>query len=101
MRAGFPDQFIRTAVYTKLSCLWLQECAMANLDLSGINSLQLLVLRFLALIWQRTTQEADRLSHYSEASDIFVPGPQRTQTQLLPEISKLFNSHKQACKLRL
>lgn len=56
---------------------------------------------WLYLIWQRTTQEANRLSHYSEASDIFAPGPQRTQTQLLPEISKLFNSHKQACKLRL
>lgn len=56
---------------------------------------------WLCLIWQRTAQEAERLSHYSEASDIFVPGPWRTQTQLEPEVSKLFNLHKQACKLRL
>lgn len=56
---------------------------------------------WLYLIWQRTAQEAERLNHCSEVSDIFVPGLWRTQTQLEPEVSKLLNLHKQASKLRL
>lgn len=88
MGAEFPDQFTRTAVCIKLCCLWLQECAMANLELGGINSLQLLVLRFLALFNLAKNHTGSWKSHYSEASDIFVPGPQRAQTQLLSEIHK-------------
>lgn len=30
---------------------------------------------WLCFIWQRAAQEAGRLSHYSEAPDIFVPAP--------------------------